>query len=224
MHSDLEILSKVVPALATALGKNYEVVLHDFSDLAHSIIAIGGSLTGRRRGGAVTDVVLAALKQEEVTDLISYPATLGDGRRLKSSTIFLKDAQGSPIGCLCINFDCTVLQETERVIRELIETHVNSIPCLDENFTNDITQLASAMIHKAVCSIAKPVPHMTAEDKARVVEMLDNQGLFMVKGGVEATAQALSISRATFYAYQEKLRGRKLSGRGVVSSAHSSTN
>ncbi|MGE5483856.1 MAG: transcriptional regulator [Ignavibacteriales bacterium] len=207
----LGTLKEIVPALAAALGPCYEVVLHDFSDLEHSIVAIAGNITGRSPGGSITDVVLGELKKGNTRDLIGYPNTLNDGRLLKSSTIFIRDDDGSPLGCLCINLDCTALVGAEKAIRRLTETRCLAESGRGESFVNDVAQLAATMINRAVESIPKPVALMTRQEKMQIVEMLEQQGLFMIKGGLEAVASALSLSRATIYTYQEELRGRRLS-------------
>ncbi|RBH49962.1 hypothetical protein C3F00_035265, partial [Pseudomonas sp. MWU13-2860] len=45
-----------------------------------------------------------------------------------------------------------------------------------------------------------------ADKKQAVAQMLE-QGLFIVKGGVERAAEALGVSRYTVYNYLDEIRG-----------------
>lgn len=214
-NAKLEALRDVVPRLAEALGSCYEVVLHDFSNLEQSIIAVGGNLTGRSLGGPLTDVVLSELQKSDPQDLIGYANTLPDGRLLRSSTLFVRDNRGRPIGCLCINFDCTTILGAEKAIRTLVS--VRPIEHGEEHFARDVEQLLSTMINEAIEGIPKPVVQMSKEEKMQIVALLGEKGAFIIKGGVDAVASALNVSRATIYAYLQELRGRRMaSGEEVL--------
>ena len=54
----------IVEFLGEALGKNYEIALHDLTKPENSIVAIAnGELSGRSIGGPVTNLVLKVLKK-----------------------------------------------------------------------------------------------------------------------------------------------------------------
>jgi predicted transcriptional regulator YheO len=210
MDENLRTLKGIVPSLQAALGCFYEVILHDFADLEHSIAAIAGGVTGRSEGGSVTNLVLMALKAGKTDDIIGYATQLPDGRLLKSSTIFIKDGSGKPIGCLCFNLDLTALLGAEKAIHALTELRKPQPPEIEEDFTTEIGQLVAFMIKRAVDSIPKPVALMTKDDKTQVVRRLDDEGLFLIKGAIEAVANGLSVSRATVYGYVDEVRGQRL--------------
>ena len=103
-----EAMVRIGDAIAATIGPACEIAIHDFSDLNRTILHIAGSLTGREKGGVPTDLILAVLRQGQVPDaLIGYTTYLSDGRALKSSTIFYKDALGRVFGCMCINVALT---------------------------------------------------------------------------------------------------------------------
>jgi predicted transcriptional regulator YheO len=97
----------MVPDLARALGPDHEVVLHDLRLIPNSIIAIGGTLTGRAVGGPTTDLLLRLVRQGRSDDVLRYRTRSADGRILRSSTLFIRDPDGRPVGCLCMNTDIT---------------------------------------------------------------------------------------------------------------------
>jgi predicted transcriptional regulator YheO len=210
----LQIIKDIVPSLQAALGCFYEVVLHDFTDVEHSIVAISGNITGRSIGGPITNLVLSVLKAGKVEDMLGYPTTLPDGRVLKSSTIFIRDNSGKPIGCLCINLDLTAFLGAQKAIETFTEVHRDEPSGVKEDFTTDIGQLVTFMIQRSVNAIPKPVALMSKEDKLQIVRRLDEEGLFLVKGAIEAVASALSLSRATVYGYVDEVRGQRLLSSG----------
>lgn len=103
----LATLAGMVPDLAQALGPDHEVVLHDLRLIPNSIIAIGGNLTGRSVGGPATDLLLRLVHQGRSDNVLRYQTRSADGRILRSSTLFVRDPDGRPVGCLCINTDIT---------------------------------------------------------------------------------------------------------------------
>lgn len=207
-NKQLKTLSEILPALTEALGICYELVVHDFSNVENSIVAVAGNLTGRKIGGPLTDVVLKELKSGDPQNLIGYANTLPDGRVFRSSTLFVRDGRGKPVGCLCINFDCTAIIGAEKTIRSL----VSFTPSEEgkEHFAQDVEQLLSTLINRAIDAAPKPVAQMSKEDKMHIVQLLEEKGTFMIKGGVDTVAAALNLSRATIYAYQQELRGRRI--------------
>jgi predicted transcriptional regulator YheO len=48
---------------------------------------------------------------------------------------------------------------------------------------------------------------MTKQAKVEAVRVMQERGLFIVKGGVEKAAEALGVTRYTVYNYLEQLRG-----------------
>jgi predicted transcriptional regulator YheO len=48
---------------------------------------------------------------------------------------------------------------------------------------------------------------MNKQAKVEAVRVMQERGLFIVKGGVEKAAAALGVSRYTVYNYLEQLRG-----------------
>ena len=57
---------------------------------------------------------------------------------------------------------------------------------------------------------------MTKEEKVKVVEMLDDRGIFLVKGAVDVVALALAVSKYTVYNYLEEARALKGNRRTIL--------
>lgn len=201
-----------MPSLAKVLGSNCELVLHDFRDVRHSIVAMEGNVTGRSVGGPLTDLFLQIIRKEDSPDdLLKYPSHTTDGRELVCSTIFLRDETEKVIGCLCINRDISHL----KMVRDSLDDLCQVLPLQGkhdgaeetETFVQDVEELLMGSIHEIIAIDRKPVEFMTKADKIRIVQMLDDRGIFLIRGSVQTVARALNVSRYTIYNYLDEVRG-----------------
>jgi len=190
-----DVLAALVPtvnSLAAALGPGTEVVLHDLGALPNSIVAIAGDLTGRDVGGPMTDLLLGLVRRGTTQDLTNYETYAPDGRVIRSSTVFLRDADGVAVGCLCVNSDQAVVGRAERVV---------------EAFPGDVDTLQRLLVERAVADVDVPVALMKKVHKAAVVRVLDDAGYFLIKDSVDHLAGALDVTRYTIYNYLNEVRG-----------------
>ena len=104
-RSELLLLRQLAKSIERLFSPFCEVIIHDFSDLEHSIIHIEGALSGRSIGGAATNLLLKRVRNGETReDLYNYTTTLSGDRKVKSSTIFLRGDDGVAYGAFCINY------------------------------------------------------------------------------------------------------------------------
>ncbi len=180
----LSALMPTVDSLASALGPDTEVVLHDLSRLPNSIVAIAGSLTGRQVGGPMTDLLLGLVRRGTTTDMPGYETYAPDGRAIWSSTTFVRDATGVAVGCLCVN---------------KLGTHEASGPV--ESFPQDVDTLQRVLVEKAISDVGVPVELMKKVHKSQVVRVLDEAGFFLIRDSVDHLAGVLEVTRYTIYNY-----------------------
>jgi selenocysteine lyase/cysteine desulfurase/predicted transcriptional regulator YheO len=190
-----EVLAALVPAipgLAAMLGPGNEVLLHDLGRLPDSIIAIAGDLTGRGVGGPMTDLLLGLVRRGTTQDLTNYRTHGPDGRPIRSSTLFLRDAAGVAIGCLCVNSVDTGASPGG-----------NGEP---ESFPPDVDSLQRFLVERAVGKAGIPVELMKKRHKAAVVRELEEAGYFLIKDAVDHLAGHLDVTRYTIYNYLNEIR------------------
>jgi selenocysteine lyase/cysteine desulfurase/predicted transcriptional regulator YheO len=186
-----ELLVALVPAvhgLAAMLGPGNEVLLHDFSRLPDSIAAIAGDLTHRKVGGPMTDLLLGLIRRGTTQDLINYRTNNPDGRPIQSSTLFLRDAGGVAIGCLCVN-------------SELPESFSDDAPRREESFPPDVDSLQRFLVDRAITKVGVEPAQMKRQHKAAVVRDLDEAGFFLIRDSVHHVAKQLDVTRYTIYNY-----------------------
>jgi predicted transcriptional regulator YheO len=191
------------------VGPHCEVVVHDFSDLEHSVVAIAGNVTGRRSGAPVPDLSFAAEElNREALDQVNYCSRIGS-RELQSSTIWIRAADGSPIGAVCINVDYSGLAQARDFLDKLAAaTRTVSDLVVSDTFARDMDNLMDLSVANFLRREAIPsVEAMSYEDKLRLIELVEQRGLFRIRGAVNRLADLLNVSRASIYNYRSSLRG-----------------
>ncbi|OGO17297.1 MAG: hypothetical protein A2Z14_17320 [Chloroflexi bacterium RBG_16_48_8] len=195
-----KILKQQAIALSKLLNPFCEVVVHDFSDLEHSIVVIEGNLTGRSIGGAPTDLLLSrARKGGADEDLYNYITSLPGGRLMKSSTIFLRDENDEVFGAFCVNFDISQFLSFSKQLNTLVKTEEDNE--VSELFSDDIMDTIQSILTDTLFEMGESVPDMTRENKIELISRLHNRGVFQVKKAVPIVADLVGLSRATVYNY-----------------------
>jgi predicted transcriptional regulator YheO len=199
------LLRPLAVAIARLLTPFCEVVIHDFRDLEHSIVHIEGDISHRRVGGSATDLLLQCVQRGQTgDDLHNYLTSLPDGRLMKSSTIFLRDAKGAAYGAFCINLEITAFVQFRRLLGDVIVTEERG--SLTEHFVDDIGSTLQTMIADTLYELEMQTPLMTRDDKVALIARLDAKGAFQVKKAVPLLADQLGLSRATVYNYLSEAR------------------
>lgn len=203
----LAFLQQVVGGLAAMMGSRCEVVLHDLRNPESSIIAIeNGNVTGRKVGDPSTNLGLPVLKNPYGNyDQYNYRSRSPSGRQLKSSSMYFKNAAGCVFAALCVNWDISALTASADMLAELTGTSED----VEEDFASDVRELVSHLVDQAIASVKMPVERMDKDDKLRVMEVLDDKGVFAVKRSLEWVAHVLGISRATAYAYLNTIQAKR---------------
>lgn len=203
MDARLEPYRTLVSFLGEALGPDYEVVLHDLTSEEGTIAAIvNNNISGRTEGAPLSNMALRFIHgkvYEKQPYVAGYQGASQAKGRLRSSTMFIKDGS-ELIGMLCIN---------SRMAQELLAlcgAHQELGPTLGvENFVSSLPDAVQAAITDVTGS-ALPPDRLTMDEKIRIVEDLQQAGIFYMKGAVSEVAAQLGSSEATIYRYLSKLK------------------
>lgn len=211
INEEWDFLTSYIKGLALHFGKNCETVLLDVSNYEEYgsglIVAIeNGHVTGRKVGDTGTNLGLEILKGElNGGDKYNYVTQTADGRMLRSTTMYIRNAEGMPIGCVCINLDITDLMMAEKTIKDTVLMEDSSTE-VNEVFVNNINDLLDMLIQQAQEHVQKPVSKMTREDKKKGIEYLDKKGAFLVKKAGERICHYFNISKYTLYKYLDEMK------------------
>jgi len=119
--------------------------------------------------------------------------------------MYIRNSEGKPIGCICINFDITSLMMAETSIKEF--TDLNKINTdVKEVFVNNVNDVLALLIQEAQNHVGKPVAHMSKEDKIKGIKYLDEKGAFLIQKSGDKICEYYGISKYTLYNYLDTVR------------------
>lgn len=208
------VLKATITAIASVIGRNTEIVLHDLDQPENSVLLIAnGHVSGRKVGSPVLggldqdrgfSAVMEASAKQSGTDpavISDYPTTV-NGRTLRSATAVFRDSSGHPFASLCINADLTGLSAAQTFLEQLQPMMQNTSQQPSE--PADMELLMGEIIQDSLARLGSA--KMNKQAKVDAVRVMQERGLFIVKGGVEKAATALGVTRFTVYNYLEQLR------------------
>ncbi|GAA2278299.1 PAS domain-containing protein [Streptomyces hawaiiensis] len=204
----LAALKPVVDGVAATFGPVCDVVLHDYRNPEHSVVAVAGAVTGRTVGGAMSEIGMRVLAGgDEASDELNYVTRTRDGTLVKSSTMVLRDSTGAVFGALCVNVDVGAVTQVHDLLGALAGVGAAARAELPTTtFGNDIDSVVDALVE---AHRSRQRGSWAELDRAERVELfggLDTRGVFAVRGAVEQVAARLGISRASAYNYLSRAR------------------
>lgn len=211
MLDDTDILEQYIPLvdfLGGVLGKDFEIVLHNFSNPDASIIAIcHGWLSGREQGGPMTNLVTKMLKHPPPDDrILNYVAMGANGKRFRSSTMLIRNRKGETIGALCINADIEKFHSVLNSLAFMCGTEQTQYKDAEEVLHKNTKDALNVLLEEALANAYLLPGGLSAEDKLNIVKKLYHSGAFMYKGSVPTVAKALCVSLPTLYRYLAKAK------------------
>jgi len=217
MDEMLPVLKRVMKVVSNTVGKDCELVLHDWSKgYDHSIIAIeNGEVTNRKVGDCGSNLGLEVMRgTTKDGDRFNYMTRTNLGKILKSSTTYIENDEGEVIGALCVNVDITNYLNFKKAFELFFEEDDKFQTPSDtteniEYHAKDIGELTDYLLAQSVQLVNKPVDKMNREDKMDVIRYLDNKGVFLITKSGDKVCQFLNISKFTLYNYLDAVRAEK---------------
>ncbi len=220
MSYTLELLKQLADGLARQFGPDCEIVIHDLThqDLEHSVAYIkNGHISNRRAGDGPSKVVLETMHKDpaSLTDHLGYLTRTSEGKILKSSTMYIRNAEGAAIDyLLSINYDITGLLTVDRSIKALIDTEPQEdVKKQPEQIVHNVNDLLDSLIEQSVALIGKPVALMNKEEKVTAIQFLNDAGAFLITKSGDKVSKYFGISKFTLYSYID-VNSRKSSSQG----------
>lgn len=208
----IELYKPLIASIQACFGDKIEFIVHDTSKPESSVMYVVGSVTQRKLGAPLTNIVIRTLLEhgDNAPDMLGYASLSKDGRNLKSSTIFIRDDDGHIIGCLCYNLDLTDFIIAEKLIKCMSTIHdlepEEEKKDKNEIFAQDIGEVVEEIIHYEIAKSNKPVAVMSKNDKLQLMRSLEAKGVFNVKNSAEMMAHIFGTSVYTIYNYLKEIR------------------
>lgn len=197
-------LKSTCDAIVAMFGENCEVIIHDFSDIEHSIVYIAGNVTDRKIGGSITDLGLSVITSTITqTEPLAYFARSPRGHKLKCVSILIRDEHSDKIqGALCINLDIDNLVGATTVLDNLVGFK-NPAP-VEERFDSNPEEIVVQKTHETISEMRLSVSDLNGEERLKIVQTLNERGIFAFKSAHSIVADVIGVSRATIYNYLKR--------------------
>jgi len=198
----------LVQAVGKTLGVG-EVILYDFTADPPTILAIEGGITGRKIGTGATQLL-----QEMVEEMsgqgelmrINYESVTKSGKPIKSTTVLIRDPEETLLGALCVNVDMSSINMFQHFIDQF--SGKERLAGYDE-MPQNTQEFLNIMIRKGIEMVGKPVCYFDKQDNLEVVNFLNNNHIFSIKGSTDNLANELNVSRYTIYNYLEEVKNSR---------------
>ncbi len=204
----LDQLKRVADAVVAVFGSTAEVVVHDLSDVEHSVVHVAGDLTGREVGAPISHFPYRIVKEQgdAAEDVLGYRNITKKGRVMKCSTVFIRNDRGKVVGCFSINQDISDYIRLNNLLAEKVE-FTEDANAQKEVYTATFPETVETIIEGAIADYGRAPSDMDKDDRMKVVALLEGAGVFMYKGAVQHVANLLGTSRYTIYGYLRESKG-----------------
>lgn len=207
----LDLMARLAEGITAVVGPHCEVVIHDFSDLEHSAVVIAGNISDRTPGAPIPDLDFISNELDENTpDQLNYRIKIG-GQEYQSSTVWIRDDQGTPVGAICINVDYQNLNQAYTLLEQLTKP-ARKVPelIIEDSLAKDMDDLIGLSVATFLRQAGIPnIEALTQSDKLRLIEVVEERGLFKLRGAAQRLADILNVSRASIYNYRTNIKEKR---------------
>lgn len=187
----LESYFSIAEAITLLFHPYAEVVIHDLK--SGKIAAIFNNFSKRKVGDESLLEEFSAIANV----FPPYLKTNWDGKKIKSITATLKDAQGKPIALFCINVDLSKFDDVKFFLDSWLKTEEQPDTLFKSDWREKINTYVANYLAKENISLSA----LSKEKKKKLIYLLKSEGAFEAKNAAAYIARVLNISRATIYNY-----------------------
>ncbi|MBS0288094.1 MAG: PAS domain-containing protein [Proteobacteria bacterium] len=204
MKKELELAIPMAQAFARLLHPFAEVVIHDIAK--DTIEAIYNPYSKRQVGDSsyLDRWDFTVNPQDNVIG--PYEKTNYDGRKLKSISVVLRNANGKAVGFLCVNMDVSVFERYQNSLDVFLKNNDQQILEKKQGlFKDDIYEQINAFVQQYCMERQLSLESLSREENQQLVQALKTLGAFKGKNATNYIARILNVSRATVYNYLKDL-------------------
>lgn len=198
--------------MSEILGPDTELVLYDTETMKASYVLhpldeemVAGS--GMR---SLERSFMEKRVYEEEEYIVNYRALSRRKNKLKSATLFIKDEDGSLAGILTVNMNVDKLIELRDVL-DIIVSGKGEDEKKAQQFYDSFEISVEGMVRNAIKGevdrYGVEAARLSHKEKMEIVRILDERGIFLVKGAIAELASVLGTTETSIYRYLNKLNG-----------------
>ncbi len=202
----------VADLIAQTFGPDCEVVLHDLTTPQKSVVyTVNNHVTGRRLGQSFDRLVPQVMLSRELENdvVANYYFRTAQGKLIRSSTALLRDGTGEAAGAICVNLDTTAVTRGLEWLQGMLPGREEAAPAREEPPAAGPAHVGD-MVTEVIDQIigGKDISRLHREEKLELIRVMDQRGVFLMKGAVERVGARMGISRVTVYSYIDEARGK----------------
>lgn len=200
----------IADMIAKTFGEQCEVVIHDLSVPQTSVVyAVNNHVTGRQVGQSFDHLVKSVLLAKDFANdyKANYLIHTPDNRKIKSSTVFIRDNKNKIIGAICINYDLKPLQDCDVFLKAFL--NVEEEPVIEKEVEpfEHVVEIVDELIDKII--VSGDIERLKRREKIELIQFMERKGIFLMKGSIEKVAEKLNISKVTVYSYLDEIKKSK---------------
>ena len=202
IHPKAAALMPMVEGITKLFYPHVEGAIHDLKQ--GKVVALYNNISRRKIGdpSAVTELEVDIKDFPDVFE--PYYKINWDGKRLKCTSVTIRDDSGYPIGLVCINFDTSVFEGFNLQLQKLLalsgKRGVNPVERFSDNWQLQVSDYIDAYAHRNNVAVSA----MFTEQKADLVCEMYDHALFNYRDAATFVAKQLHVSRTTIYNYLKK--------------------
>jgi len=175
-----------------------EGAVHDLK--SGQIIALFNNFS-KRSVGDKSPLQELKVKVDQFPDVFDpYYKINWDGKKLKCTSITIRDSDNVPIGLICLNLDVSAFGEMNHVLQKFLsvgEQSGNPVDIYSEDWDEKIQRFIENYLKEKGLVLST----MSSQNKKGLVQCLYTKGYLNYKYAAKYIARCLHVSRATIYNY-----------------------
>lgn len=218
MNKVLENLIPTAKMLEETIGADCRIVLYDLNGGNTPIVyASDGCVGDTELMRHVAGIVGQSLAGQGKDYSGNHMFITEDLRLIRSSIALIKDDANRVCGAFCMLVNT---KKTEKfvswlleTIREPLEMEENDVPVFHPLTPQEpveishVSRVVDELIEQSMQG--QSAEEMSREDKINVVHIMEQKGLFLVKGAIEKVSAKLGIAKVTVYSYLDELKDKR---------------
>ena len=199
-NNNLENYIKLAEMLSESYGSDCEVIIYNLENTA--IYISKNNFTNTEIGMNLSEDLFKILEKD--LDNKGYKSNFyytKDGKIIKASFMPIK-LKKKIIGSILINF------KTEEIIKTLnyLESHLENYREFNEKDEN-VVEIVEKLIDKTLSDVN--VEKLNRKERIEKIKLMNNKGIFNMKGSIDYVAKRMNIKSVTVYSYIDEIEKSK---------------
>lgn len=213
---NFEFIINFLEGLQELLGKNCEIIVHDFrKGFENSIVyELNAELSNRTIGGKPRGALIMNYGKDitplKMSKVLFYKGQ--NGQVFKSCSTLLADKDNTVIGSICVNIEVSQMIGLNSLFNDFLEpaSVKNELPDNTAIMAQNVDDVLQYYINMCENGAGTSLSLMNKEQKINALQFLDSKGVFKISKANVLLCELFQISKYTLYNYLDEARKRNI--------------